>query len=75
MSPPPFVFTACLKIANKSVSCKCAINIQLFRERLSEKLHATIPKLKGIVSGFEFTVIQRSLKERHERPWTYLCGC
>ena len=35
--------------------------IQLFRERLSEKVHAIIPK--GIVGGFEFTVIQRSLKE------------
>ena len=29
--------------------------------RLSEKVHATIPK--GIVGGFEFTVFQRSLKE------------
>ena len=35
--------------------------IQLFRERLSEKVHATIPK--GIVGGFKFTVLQRSLKE------------
>ena len=33
----------------------------LFRERLSEKVHATIPK--GIVVGFEFTVLQRNLKE------------
>ena len=31
-----------------------------------EKVHATIPK--GIVSGFEFTVVQRNLKEWHERP-------
>ena len=31
--------------------------IQLFRERLSDKVHATIPK--GIVGGFKFTVIQR----------------
>ena len=30
-------------------------SIQLFRERLSEKVHATI--LKGIVGGFEFTVL------------------
>ena len=39
------------------------LNIQLFPERLSEKVHATIPK--GIVDGFEFTVPQRirSLKE------------
>ena len=47
--------------------------IQLFRERLSEKVHATIPK--GIVGGFEFTVLQRNLKEWHERPWTYVCEC
>ena len=38
-------------------------NIQLFRWRLSEKVHATIPK--GIVGGFEFTVLQRNLKEWH----------
>ena len=36
-------------------------SIQLFQERLSEKVHATIPK--GIVGGFEFTVLQRNLKE------------
>ena len=47
--------------------------IQLFRERLSEKVHVTIPK--GIVGGFEFTVLQRNLKEWHERPWTYVCEC
>ena len=38
-----------------------SVRLQLFRERLSEKVHATIPK--GIVSGFEITVFQRSLKE------------
>ena len=37
--------------------------IQLFRERLWEKVHATIPK--GIVGGFECTVLQRNLKEWH----------
>ena len=42
--------------------------IQLFRERLSEEVHATIPK--GIVGGFEFTDLQRNFKESHERPWT-----
>ena len=41
-------------------------SIELFRERLSGKGHATIPK--GIVGGFEFTVLQRNLKEWHERP-------
>ena len=42
------------------------ICIQVFQERLSEKVHATIPK--GIVGGFEFNVLQRNLKEWHERP-------
>ena len=46
---------------------------QLFRERLSEKEHATMPK--GIVGGFEFTVLQRNLQEWHERPWTYVYNC
>ena len=35
--------------------------IQLFRERLSGKVHATI--LKGIVDSFEFSFFQRNLKE------------
>ena len=39
------------------------MNIQLFRERLSEKEHATIPK--GIVGGFVCPVLQRNLKEWH----------
>ena len=47
--------------------------IQLFRERLSEKVHATNPK--GIVGGFELTVFQRNLKEWQDRPWTYVCEC
>ena len=34
----------------------------MFRERLSEKVHATIPK--GIVGGFEGTVVQRNLKQK-----------
>ena len=28
---------------------------------------------KGMVDGFEFTVLQRNLKERRERPWMYVC--
>ena len=47
--------------------------IQLFRERLSEKVHATIPK--GIVGVFDFTVLRRNFKEWHEWPWTYVCEC
>ena len=45
----------------------------LFRERLSEKVHATIPK--GIVGGFEFPVVPKNLKEWQEMPWTYVCEC
>ena len=48
-------------------------SIQLFRERLWEKVHAIMPK--GIVGGFEFTVLQRNLQEWHERPWTYVFNC
>ena len=29
--------------------------------------------LKGIVGGFEFTVVQRNLKEGYDRPWTHVC--
>ena len=45
-------------------------DIQLFQERLSEKVHATIPK--GIVGSFEFILLQRNLKEWHEMP-TEIC--
>ena len=37
------------------------IHIQLFRESLLGKVHATI--LKGTVGGFEFSFFQRNLKE------------
>ena len=47
--------------------------IQLFWERLSEKVHATI--LKGIVSDFKCTVFQRNLKESYGRPLIYVCEC
>ena len=45
------------------------IYMYLFRERLSERVHAT--SMKRIVGGFEFIVLQRNLKEWHERPWIY----
>ena len=34
--------------------------IQVFRERLSEKVHATIPT--GIVGGFDCTVYQKKIE-------------
>ena len=55
-------------------SCPLAFkHIQLFQERLLEKVHATF--LKGIVVGFECTVLQRNLKEWHLRPQTHLFEC
>ena len=36
------------------------LHIQLFRERLSKNVHASIPK--GIEGSSEFTVLQRNLK-------------
>ena len=42
-------------------SLSSSLHIQLSRERLSGKVHATI--LKGIVGGFEFFFFQRNLKE------------
>ena len=44
---------------------------QLFRERLSEKVHATIPK--GIVGGFEFPVVPKNLKESVAREAMDIC--
>ena len=60
--------TSLLKTSNANVELMPLFtgikeNIQLFRERLSEKVHATMPK--GIVSGFDFTVLQRNLREWH----------
>ena len=55
-----------MSIANNQNTC-----LQLFRERLSEKVHPIIPN--GNVRSFEFTVLQRNLKEWDERPWTYVC--
>ena len=49
------------------------LDIQRFRESLSEKVHASIPKV--IVGGSEFTVLQRNLKDWHERPWMNVCEC
>ena len=40
----------------RNVTC-----IQLFRERLSEKVHATTPK--GIVGGFECTVFSKKFEK------------
>ena len=41
--------------------------------RLSEKVHATIPK--GIVGGFDFAVLKRNFQEWQERLWTHVCEC
>ena len=41
---------------------------QLFREWLSEKLYATIPK--GFLGVFDFTVFQKNFKQWYKRPRT-----
>ena len=42
------------------------MNLQPFRERMSEKVRQRIPK--GIVGGFEFTALQRNLQEWYMWP-------
>ena len=46
----------------------CEYSYKLFRERLSEKVHAKTPE--GTLA-----VLQRNLKEWNERQWTYVCEC
>ena len=65
---------AVIEKVNYLKNCVCFyLCIQLFQEKLLEKVHATIPK--GIVGGFQFTGFQRNFKEWQERPWTYVCEC
>ena len=65
-------FALWLHMLDHDHSGSVSICIQLFRERLSEKVHATIPK--GIVGGFELTSSSMIFeKMARERPWTYLC--
>ena len=47
--------------------------VQLFRKRLSEKVHATIPK--GIVGGFEITVLHRNFERMAREAVDYVCEC
>ena len=54
-------------------SLSSSLHIQLFREKLSGKVHATI--LKGIVGGFEFFFFKKIWKNWHERPWKCVYEC
>ena len=54
--------------SNPAAGLMIPLKIQLFRERLSENVHATIPIV--IVGGFEFTVFQF---ERMAREATDTC--
>ena len=66
-------FALWLHMLDHDHSGSVSICIQLFRERLSEKVHATIPKGIGVVC-FEFTSSSMIFeKMARERPWTYLC--
>ena len=74
----PFLLSPCFFIGvHHFLSAFCSyfhlLNLQLFRERLSEKVHSTIAK--GIVGGFECSALQINLKKWHGRPRTYVCEC
>ena len=64
LSPSPFPLPLPLWRLNWGIPQQLAVckkYIQLFRQRLSEKVHATIAK--GTVDGFEFSVLQRNLRQ------------
>ena len=50
-----FIKSEHIKAQQSRMTIRTLSSMQLFRERLSEKVHPTIPK--GIVGGFEFTVL------------------
>ena len=50
-----------------------ALYIQLFRERLSEKVHATSPK--RIVGAFRFNVFQKKFERMALEAMEYSCEC
>ena len=52
------------------IAHKFADALQLFRKRLSEKVHATIPK--GIVGGFEITVLLRNFERMAREAMDYV---
>ena len=82
--PLQFFFSAkgltyCVTIATVIFSLRAKAHLvfrwclQLFRERLSEKVHATIPK--GIVGGFEITVLDRSFERMAREAIDYVSEC
>ena len=50
-----------------------APDIQLFRKKLSEKVHATISK--GFVGGFEITVLHRNFERMAREAMDYVSEC
>ena len=49
--------------------------IQLFRKRLSEKVHTTTTIPKGIVGGFEITVAHRNFERMARETMDYVSEC
>ena len=71
LSPSSFLSALLLSSRNSPLyTALFSKNIQLFRKRLSEKVHATI--LKGTVGGFEITVLHRNF-ERMAREAMDVC--
>ena len=62
-----------LDICQNQRSYMCMHVNSYFKKGCQKKKHATI--CKGIVGGFEFTVLQIHLQEWHERPWNCVCDC
>ena len=54
-----WLFTASCYLATYEETCFKSIPLPSEDCRLSKEVHATIPK--GVVGGFEFTVLQRNL--------------
>ena len=55
---------------SKSGYCGLCVVYTAISRKLSEKVHATIPK--GIVGDLGFTLLQRHRQEWYERPWMYV---
>ena len=62
---------ACAFVTSENVLKESGI--QLFQERLSEKVHVTVPK--GIVGGFWVLCSLKKFEKWHWRPRTYVCEC
>ena len=77
MGPEYIVIQIGLATSRKLIYKDCVTNSMILvytafsRRVVGKKVHPPIPK--GIVGSFEFAVLQRNLKEWHERPLKCVC--